>query len=506
MSAPGPFGQSPPTTDDESDEEPIQPDTSYRDLTTKVKLNAKVQSIIALKSRAVVDSAKVYVVSSEKTRTGPLTDPTDRVKRKRVEEIHTALNDKTKTRKILDDHFGSMPVDTTKKKVKSGQKVTLKAIGEQVPKLVLGEDGEGARPYGHQKGMLTLEPDRVHALRPKVKVGGLVKQYLGHISELFFAKVQGMEVECMLVNDRVLVSVNDSDLVKQVAALTLQTLLKEAEQEVATSEDVHNRRRHDVGVMGGALSVADGVDPTKTQLEGATRLSEAAIGFHMDHDSREGLESFLGMLQEQARSALQVQGPFSIDEAATKITDPTFENAVIAVGTLKNDSHAEQHLALALVKSGYRGKATVAGTKNPCTVCWLTLALVQQAGFDLDFNNNPGALWGTTYRGLSAVAEALNVTDITNLAKRLRKTVDLLPDQEFTQFLTALKEGTNLTIKVPTTGGGLKEKGYTQDITPRSPPFVDNDDRVWMGEETEIPTTPERGTYGTPQQSQEEDD
>jgi hypothetical protein len=495
------------TTDLPTVAQPPQPDTSYRSLASLNLVNdPKLMAIVSQKARPVIDSVKSWLVTPEDVRNVPISAQFKK-KRKRAETIYNKLEAVKGDHSILNKHLGSIPVTpASNKKVKPKDKVTLKAIKEKVPKLILGEDGESARPFGYQRGLLTLEPDSVQAIPPGVKIGDQVKQYLGHVSELFFAKVKGMEVECMLVNDRVLVSVNDQELVQELADQTLSELLQDAAKLVPSAED-HLRRQRQIGLMSEAFStVPDDEEPTAIQKEGAAKLAEAEVGYHMDYESREGLGSFLETLRHQAQNALRVQGPYTIDVAATKITEPTCKNAIIAVGTLGGDSHAEQHLALALIKSSHGGKATIAGTKNPCAVCWLTLALVQQAGWALDFNNKPGALWGTTYRGLVAVAKQLNIKDITALWARFVRTADLLPEGEFGQFVVSLRERAELTVVVPRSGGGLVADGLTQDISQLSQEMVDDDDSTYLGNLTEPPATPPPGGYGTPQQSQDDDE
>jgi len=231
------------------------------------------------------------------------------------------------------------------------------------------------------------------------------------------------------------------------------------------------------------------------------------LGFYLDHAARQGLESFVKTLQAQVRTITQVRGPFSIEEAAEKINDVGFEHAVIAVDALEGGkSHAEQHLALAYLKSHNPGPAVVSGTKIPCAVCWLSLALIHLAGRKLEFNNTPGGLWDTTvFRGLTAIAAELKIVDVTQLWASFVQTYNIVPGgKQFVQYLTALHDQTDLTVTIPEEGGGLKKKGYTQDISGLSREFIEGRPQSPLGSPfREVPDSP-RGSYGTPTHTDEE--
>jgi hypothetical protein len=93
---------------------------------------------------------------------------------------------------------------------------------------------------------------------------------------------------------------------------------------------------------------------------------------------------------------------------------------------------------------------------------------------------------GHHVRGLAAVAAALNITDITALWARFETATDLLPGEQFGQFLVSLRERTGLTVNVPRKGGGLVAEGLTQDISQLSQEMVD-DDSTYLGNLTEAP-------------------
>ncbi len=333
-----------------------------------------------------------------------------------------------------------------------------------------------ARPYGQQKGGASLEEGHVLALNPVIKIGSQTEQLLGRISQLFMNKVNDMEYESMLVNQRVFVSANATASVTKIAEFNLQSVLREAAQKIIDDNaDSSVLRPYSVGALAAAL---DAIDPlaelTKQQERGAELLSELAVGHHIDASVREELQSVLKVVQHQIRNRLKVVGPLSPDQAAAAITDGAYLNQVIAVMPPDDLSHAEQYLALALVKANYTGRAVISGTKNPCSCCWLTLTLVLQNGFDLKFNPTAGLYWPKAARGVRLVADALGISDVSQLMAYFKDANKLTNDDDiFLQHLTALRE-VGLIVKIPEKGGGLADLGLTQDQSARSVYMVKN--------------------------------
>lgn len=146
----------------------------------------------------------------------------------------------------------------------------------------------------------------------------------------------------------------------------------------------------------------------------------------------------------------------------------------------------------------------IAGTKNPCSCCWLTLTLVLQHGFGVQFNNFAGAYWPKAARGVRLVAEALGVDDVGTLMEYFASSVDMTGTTNFKQHVTALRE-VGLKVTVPAKGGGMSDMHLTQDQTARSTFFVNNP--VFTTEELPdtygpVPDSPPR-SYGTPLHDQE---
>ncbi|GAB1510366.1 hypothetical protein [Actinophytocola sp. KF-1] len=488
------------------DEEPapLPPTMGYRQLARRLSgVDPRVVDLIERGSRAFADNVKSYLATDATTRDTPLTDAVKEKKRKRVAEVSEKLDEVRKERRLLDAHLGSSTPAQADGTLPRNRKVTNKAIKDKTTTHILGEDENYARPFGHQKGAFNLNPGGVLAAYPEMKIGEQTRQYLGNLSNLLFERVSTMEVEAMLANDRVLVSTNETDTVTSLAGLDLGAALQGAAGAVVADNSDHALlRRYKIGVVGEALrAVPADAELTPGHLAGAKELAELETGFRADHDGRRELESFLRVLKNHVQNALTVQGPFSIDEAAQRLVDPAYKHKVLAVKALDGGkSHAEQHLVLALIKSGHTGKAVVAGTKRPCAMCWLTLALAHQNGWNVEFNNEPGGFWDTTViRGLAAVAQELGVGDITDLWNMFVHTNRIQPGgTQFVQYLTSLREGTNLIVNVPETGGGLAGQGLTQDISGLHKDFMEATPDSPMGSPFEDPPASPPGYWGTP--------
>jgi hypothetical protein len=503
----GPVSQGEPDqimTVEEEEPDPAPPTMAYRQLARRLSdVDPRIVDLIERGSRAFADNMKSYLATDPATRGTPLTDEVKEKKRKRVEAATEKVDQVRKDRRLLEPHLGSSAPTPSGGTLPRDRKVTNKAVKEKTTTHILGEEEEFARPFGHQKGAFNLNPGGVLASYPEVKIGEQTRQYLGNLSNLLFERVSTMEVEAMLANDRILVSTNETATVTSLAGIDLSAALQGAANAVVTDNADHALlRRYKIGVVGEALrALPAGTPLTPGHLAGAKELAELETGFRADHDGRPELESFLRVLKNHVQNALTVQGPCSIDEAARFLVDPAYKHKVIAVKALDGGkSHAEQHLALTLIKSGYTGKAVVAGTKRPCAMCWLTLALAHQNGWNIEFNNEAGGFWDTTViRGLAAVAQALGVVDITDLWTMFVRTNGIQPGgTRFVQYLTSLREGTQLIVNVPTEGGGLAARGLTQDISGLHKDFMEATPDSPMGSQFEDPPASPPGFWGTP--------
>lgn len=486
-------------TDLADDEAEVVQDTGYRNLLSKLKRShPRVEEIALTHSRHMVNDIKAIMSATPGERQAELTTTTADERRQVALRTFQKLTEVNSERTRFRD-YAPLPDPENEE---TGKKVTLTGVRSETSQFVLG-GATKAMPFGPRRGAFSRADDGVRVIEPEVKIGKRTRQYLGHLSEIFFARVKTMEVECMLVNNRILMSTNDAAAVGTLAGQMLGTLLQEAAATINADErDSHRKRQFKIAAMGQALAITDEDEELdEVQEQGAYLLAQAHASYHVDPRAREGMEQILQTVQKQVRKSLAIQGPLSIADAAAAIVDPDYKNAVIAVSPLPGGgSHAEQHLALAYIQSGHGGAASVAGTKIPCATCWLTLALTAQH-LPLEFNNTPGGLWETTtFRGLAAVAGALNITDLGVLSASFELAASLFGEGVFSQYLTALEEQTHLTITIPAKQAKLKDKGLTQDTSALTDddeelqPRNTDDDPGWTL--TTNPLSPP-GTYGS---------
>jgi hypothetical protein len=133
--------------------------------------------------------------------------------------------------------------------------------------------------------------------------------------------------------------------------------------------------------------------------------------------------------------------------------------------------------------------------------------LVLQHGYGLRFNETAGLYWPKAARGVKLVADALNVKDISQLMSYFKRANNLTNDQDlFLQHLTALEE-VGLIVTVPAKGGGLADRGLTQNQTARSVYMVNNPafstDKL-PDEFAEYPGSPAY-SYGSPTRDDDSD-
>ncbi len=452
--------------------EPVEPTRKRRILTDNLEgLDPRVSHIAKKAARECVTEIGRFKASKPEVQSQRLASKKDEGSRVFYSKVAKQL-DKSKDRR---EKFGKARKTKVSSKVEDPRKVGFGSVKDAIDEHITGGE-KVARPYGQQKGGALRERGHVLALNPVIKIGSQTEQLLGRVSQLFMRAASDMEYETMLVNQRWFVSANNTANVEKVSALFLQDMLTEAAKGIVDDNaDSPELRAYSIGALASALGTIDpGAALSKQQQRGAELLSELSVGHHVDADVRKELRDALKILQAQVRSRMKVHGPLSPDEAAAALKDDKLKNHVIAVLPPDDDSHAEQYLALTLVKAGYTGRAVISGTKNPCSCCWLTLTLVLQHDYDLKFNNTAGLYWPKSARGVKLVAEALGVTDISYLMEYFQKANKLTNDEDrFLQHLTALRE-VDLIVDIPKSGGGLKDKGLTQDQSARSVYMVDN--------------------------------
>ena len=233
-----------------------------------------------------------------------------------------------------------------------------------------------------------------------------------------------VEIEAMVLQDRMVVSANEQATVVELCGKTLDELLTKTNSKFSTWEKA---KAQEIAKLRESLTKGTGE---------TDRLVMMTVGSSMYPEQEKAIEAELAVLRQ---TALKVVGGGSAASAGSFITDANFKNHIIAVHGTEiasgPTSHAEQNLILALVKSSYGegGTVSVGGGKRPCTICFLSLSLVKKYRYpQLRFNAHPGGYWdGTTKAGLADIATALNL-DIEELradAKQFLGTV--------TQYVTS---------------------------------------------------------------------
>lgn len=476
--------------------EPVEPVKTRRSLIAHLDtIHPEVAKIVKLKARKCVTEMRRYSVTKEDVRNTKLKDKAEKLRvchREMFKQVNNSKEERQRFKRLREQ---PLPVS-------SGDDApnftnTKKAIDQHIRP----DKSKFVKPYGQQKGFLNTTADTVEALKPVIKLGNQTEQLLGRISELFMKKCKDMEYETMVANGRLFFSSNHIASVDAIAKLYLQDLLNEAAGTlVADNSKNALLKQYKIGIIAQALAASDpNVPLTPTQQKGAEYLAEYEVGYHIEHDARQNLVETLKVLQKQIRTKVKIHGPLSIADAAKALNDATLEGSVIAVMPPDDKSHAEQYLALTLIKAGYRKPSVIGGTKNPCSCCWLALSLTLRHNYQVKFNNFAGLYWPKAARGVALVAQALGVEDISDLVQEFKDTNKLTNDSDiFMQHVTALKEHA-LTVVVKK-GGGLKDDGFTQNTTALSTDMVDNppfSDDALPKEYAVYPGSPVQ-TYGTP--------
>jgi hypothetical protein len=295
---------------------------------------------------------------------------------------------------------------------------------------------EGALITNDDRGRIQAEP-------PGTKIGERSVQLLGWLSTALFAfiktKTNTVEVEAMIVNNRIFVSANEQAAVTQMCAQCLSDTLNGVANSSFDIADSSGRPMNIAEVAQALKIIPKGSVPTATQLKGAHTIAKLEAEAYQDEDQAELLRQILTVLQSAMQNRTAIYGPVDGDGAARALIDGTLAQRVIAVNGLgtptKSCSHAEQNLVYALAKADYYGPAAVAGTKRPCLTCWLTLKLAQKHGLSIDFKDAAGAFWdSSTFKGLHRVADLWGL-DYKHLRAELYE-IGGVDNDMFTQWVT----------------------------------------------------------------------
>lgn len=485
-----PTGTTPTTTSAPQQKalvEPVPPVFVRRILTAKLDsaLNPKVTQIVTDREKVMVGNYKLVLFAEKTLRQTALPAPAKEANRNVAVQVYKTLKrvrderNKELTGAVHPPNKRGTGLTTNGK----SQNVTMafKEITSDTNKRLLVE------VYGCRKGKASTKPGDVLAINPGFKVGNQTLQLLGHLSQVFFNRVEDMEVQAMLVNDRILVAANDQKAIASFKGQRLRDLLAaDAKNRVSDIEPKAKVRPYKIGALCEALkldlnSIAN---LTPVQEDGAKILAEYALGHHIDHAARAPLRSVINVLKYQAVEGPPMLGPFVPTAAHHYLTDPKYKHQVILVQTpVLTGWHAEQALAYTMILAKWRKGAFVAGTKLPCFGCWLTLNLLPQRGYPLTFTQKPGYIWDTTIAvGMTVVGNALGIATTADL-RTLCGNAKVHTDNRFVQFMTALSALDDLKVNVVK---GAMPKSVTQSLSQYS---------CYIAKEVPVPTSIAGGSY-----------
>jgi hypothetical protein len=483
--------------------EPVRPVSVRRSVVDKLALNPKVKKIVDERAKKTVDNFKLMRDAPPSVQSGVLPDPGKDKTRVFMKRVHDDFQQVKRQRTAAESLTG--PKLTGKSKlIESGKGESVQDAFEDFASS--SDSRDFGYPFGTRRGKASTKPSEVGALNPTIKVGIQPQQMLGHLSQIFMNKVNDMEYESMLVNDRVFVASNAQAAIKKFQGTMLKDFLADAAKKVVSSSAPSSESRpYGIGAVGEALKLdpTSIEDLTQQEKDGAALLAEYEVGYHIDYASRKPILSFLGLLQHQAKNAVAMNGPFKPAKAKDFITGGSVNSVNLVEPPIKSGWHAEQALVMTLIEGGWTGGAVVSGTKRPCFGCWLTLSLLPQCGYPLTYDLSPGFIWDTsTTSGMAKVAKALGIEKVSVLLKMF-DSAKILHGGRWIQFMTALEEQTDLTVDVTIGGKALSRKGLTQDQSSRSFRFLPKDEEqelVGAPFAPEVPRSPVY-SYGTPPSS-----
>jgi hypothetical protein len=306
---------------------------------------------------------------------------------------------------------------------------------------------------GKWKETLSVSP-------PRLKWNDRTLELLTQLSTLLFAKVSQTitteEVEAMAVNGRVLVSANEVGAVKRLVDVSLTEVLNQQKTLIASLKgEISQQNATTLAQTMSALGAQSDEELTEAQRDGVRWLAQTGLDGAIldDDDETEELSGLLEALYATMTENLKVVAGGAPESAAALITGDANAGTIIVVDaweyvpepTEKTPkpkavvcSHAEQNLVYALVCSGHKDGAQVAGKKRPCTACSVSLQLADDAGYAIKYNPHPGGYWeATTHRGLQRIAQKVGVTSATQLNEWVR---GIVGDDEFRQYITLVEE------------------------------------------------------------------
>jgi hypothetical protein len=480
---------------------PVRPVSDRRDLLAHLaRTHPDVRAKVKENSKVAIANFKLIQAATPETRSKPLASGKKEKNRDVALAMFTQLDKVKKKRTHTTALQGSLRTGDSQLTA-TGKNESVKKAHKDYTKDSGNRDL--VYPYGNRKGAVSDTLGEVLAINPGFKIGEQTLQILGHLSEIFMHRMPDMEYQSMLVNDRLFVAANAQNAIAAHQGKVLQDFMAQAAKDVVVDKEaIDQQRRRKLGALSEALKLDPASkDPlTAEQIEGAAVLAEYDVGYHVDHDARDSLESVLKVLQHQASNSIAMVGPLDPVNAAACVADDAYRNKVILVQTpTQTGWHAEQALALMLITAGWSRGARVGGTKNPCFTCWLTLNLLPQCGFPLEALQTPGFIWeSNTVPGLTHVAKALHIKTVSELLKSF-DAARVYTEGGFRQFMTAMSAQKDLVVDV--TNDDLAGRRLTQASSQRSfnlGHMVPEPEEITGGDyPTVVPTSPP-GTYGTP--------
>ncbi|MEU6285481.1 hypothetical protein [Streptomyces sp. NPDC047028] len=295
---------------------------------------------------------------------------------------------------------------------------------------------------------------------PRPKVENRVQQLLSELSVALletFAVKGDFEFECMEVNGRVLACPNKAQSSEKATGgkKNLQGVITGMQDVIAASKKAGKKEKEvsvkDIVVLKQIVSILDPssgpVDEDAINRMGRLLHDVSSV----DDTQKAAFISVLNVIKKNLKKKPIAGG--DAGKIAKWITDSEHAGALMVMTPAKEGFHSEQNLLLAYLKSGASAPVIVAGTKRPCTGCYLSYRLAELSGLPVEFGHRPGGAWaGATGLGLTTIAGALGIGP-----EKLKEIIQQeLTSAEFNQWLTGNEGDEPEEIKSNLFGIGFK--------------------------------------------------
>jgi hypothetical protein len=315
--------------------------------------------------------------------------------------------------------LGSLGDDDPWKPTHQEVSATLKNVG-------LGPAGKGTGPVDHptgeglfqaspyQKGQWkadgetsVVEGPRNYTSTYDILLAHAISQSV--INYLKAKKVEITEIQVMVLDDRIMVSSNETKIIAELKDAKLAQVFGEP----PSTEPGWARESQQVATDLRRLVTA------KENQQEKDFLVRAAAAANLHDEQAGALTTMLTSLQGNERftlipAAKAKETKLQRQQAlASYVTDKAGKGKIILVDSAPV-CHAEQNLLVALALSRYKGNsATIAGGKRPCTVCHVAFRLVQKYKYaNIRFVQGHGGFWYDSSKGsFAALAKALELSE-----------------------------------------------------------------------------------------------